>query len=253
VDYRADAAVKIHKALDLSELKIQAGGRTVFSRGLAYSLLMSAAVGHAQSQIAIDAPAPVAVPQIENVVAEPITEAALPKTLPAGTPVIVALDAELSTQASLLGDSFSVTVVDDVLHGGVIVIPKGTRGRGEVTFVTKKGAFGKPGIIGIALREMELNGRQVLLDGRFREEGGNNNAATAATMFAVGIVAGLVKGKTGVIPAGRELKGRTGEDIAAVAAVLETRPQETPQAEFLAGPPALAADQQIEQTEPPEH
>ena len=160
-----------------------------------------------------------AVPEaVERTEAAPVeATVTLKSPLPAGTPVIVSLDAELSTQTSQLGDSFSVTVVNNVLHEGIVVIPKGTRGRGEITFLTKKGGFGKPGIIGIALRDMELSGRHVLLDGRFREEGGNNNAATAATMFAVGIVAGLVKGKSSVIPAGRELKGRTGEDIMAVA------------------------------------
>lgn len=166
------------------------------------------AAAYAQVELVADSP-----PANPAAVEAPQIEPAPLKPLPAGTPVIVALDSELSTQTSLLGDSFSVTVTNDVMQDGIIVIPKGTRGRGEVTFVTKKGAFGKPGIIGIALRDMELNGRQVLLDGRFREEGANNNGAAAATMFAVGIVAGLVKGKTGVIPAGRELKGRTGEDI----------------------------------------
>lgn len=140
-------------------------------------------------------------------------------TLPSGTPVIVSLDSEISTQNNLLGDSFEVTVVHDVLLGGVVAIPKGTKGRGEITFLTKKGSFGKPGIIGIALREMELNGQQILLDGRFREEGGNNNAAAAATMFAVGIVAGLVKGKSSTIPAGRELKGRTGQEFSLITAI----------------------------------
>lgn len=168
------------------------------------------------------APVDIAPEAVERTEAAPVEAPVAPPAmlqtpLPAGTPVIVSLDAELSTQTSQLGDSFSVTVVNDVLHEGIVVIPKGTRGRGEITFLTKKGGFGKPGIIGIALRDMELGGRHVLLDGRFREEGGNNNAATAATMFAVGIVAGLVKGKSSVIPAGRELKGRTGEDIMAAA------------------------------------
>ena len=173
----------------------------------------------------------------------------LPVPLPAGTPVIVSLDAELSTQTSLLGDSFAVTVVHDVLQDGVIIVPKGTRGRGEVTFVTKKGAFGKPGIIGIALRDMELNGRQVLLDGRFREEGGNNNGAAAATMFAVGIVAGLVKGKTGVIPAGRELKGRTGEDIAEIFSAPVAAAKDAPTIEPVPTNPMAASEPQTEPTE----
>jgi hypothetical protein len=185
----------------------------VFAKTLACSVLLSSASLLAQVEpiAEVAEPAPI-------LASEPVMQAAQVKPLPAGTPVVVSLDAELSTQTSLLGDSFAVTVVYDVMQDGVIVIPKGTRGRGEITFVTKKGAFGKPGIIGIALRDLDLNGRQVLLDGRFREEGGNNNGAAAATMFAVGVFAAVVKGKMAIIPAGRELKGRTGEDISVVDA-----------------------------------
>jgi hypothetical protein len=198
----------------------------VFAKTLACSVLLSSASVLAQVEPDTEAaqPAPISA-------SEPVTETAQVKPLPAGTPVVVSLDTELSTQTSLLGDSFAVTVVHDVLQDGVIVIPKGTRGRGEITFVTKKGAFGKPGIIGIALRDLDLNGRQVLLDGRFREEGGNNNGAAAATMFAVGVFAAVVKGKMAVIPAGRELKARTGEDISIVDAPVLAAPAAEPATE----------------------
>ncbi len=137
--------------------------------------------------------------------------------LPAGTPVIVMLDQEISTKTSKAGDKFQVTVLHDVVEGATIVIPKGTTGIGEVTFATNNGGFGKPGILSISLRQLELNGAKVLLDGRYREEGANKNGATAATWFAVGVFSGFIKGKPGVIPKGRELKARTGEDIAFVA------------------------------------
>jgi hypothetical protein len=144
--------------------------------------------------------------------------AVLPKSaLPAGTPVLVMTNQELSTKTNKVGGWFQVTVLNDVTDGGAIVIPKGTTGFGQVTFATNNGGFGKPGILSISLRYLELNGSKVLLDGRYREEGANKNGATAATWFAVGIFAGCVRGKPGVIPMGRELKARTGEDIAFVA------------------------------------
>jgi hypothetical protein len=143
------------------------------------------------------------------------------QTLPAGTPVVVMLNEELSTMTSHVGDGFSVTVLHDVTAAdGAVVIPKGTIGKGEVTFATNKGGFGKPGILGISLRDMDIGNRRVALDGRYREEGKNNNDATAATWFAVGIFSGFIKGKAGVIPKGRELKARTGEDIAIIPAPL---------------------------------
>jgi hypothetical protein len=154
--------------------------------------------------------AAIVAPPAASRVAAPATS----RVLPAGTPVLVMMNDEVSTQSSVVGNVFGVTVLEDVVHEGTIVIPKGTTGFGEVTFRTGKGGFGKPGIIAIGLRQLDLNGKQVSLDGRYREEGGNNNGAAFATWFAVGIFAGVVQGKSGVIPKGRELKARTGEDIA---------------------------------------
>jgi hypothetical protein len=134
--------------------------------------------------------------------------------LPAGTVVTVELDNDLSTATNHVGDRFNVTVAENVVDRETVVIPSGTAGYGEVTFSTNKGGFGKQGIIGISLRFLDLNGRQVALDGRYREEGKGNDGAAAATMFAVGIFAVVVKGKSAVIPKGRRLKARTGEDIA---------------------------------------
>lgn len=130
---------------------------------------------------------------------------------------MVAMDKDLTTATAHVGDRFHVTVVNDVIEQGTVVIPKGTPGYGEVTFATHKGGFGKQGILGIALRYLDLNGRMVALDGRYREEGRGNDGAAAATMFAIGIFAVVVKGKTAIIPKGRELKARTGEDIAFTA------------------------------------
>jgi hypothetical protein len=135
-------------------------------------------------------------------------------TLPAGTPVALMLDDELSSMDRAVGDRFSVTVLHDVVDLNRTVIPQGTTGYGEVTFVTDKGSFGKPGIIGVTLRGLTLGNRQVRLDGRYREEGGNNSGAIVATSLAAGVFAGFINGKPGTIPKGRELQARTGEDIA---------------------------------------
>ncbi len=142
--------------------------------------------------------------------------------LPAGSVVYLTVNDEISSLDRRLGDRFGITVMEDVLLDNVIAIPKGTIGQGEVTFVTKNGAFGKPGILGIAVRQLDLNGKQIPLDGRYREEAGNNNNAAVATMFAVGIAAILVKGKTSVIPKGRQLKARTAEDFFILPATANT-------------------------------
>lgn len=134
--------------------------------------------------------------------------------LAAGTPVIVMLDQELTTTTNKVGEMFQVTVLHDVVDGGTVVIPQGSIGHGEITFVTKRGGFGKAGIIGIALRDLDLGDRKIELDGHYREEGKNRGGATVATWVAVGVFSGFIKGNEGAIPKGRELKARTGEAIA---------------------------------------
>jgi hypothetical protein len=173
--------------------------------------------------------------------------------LPAGTPVIVMTNEDLSTKVSRVGDRFGVTVLHDVTDGATVVIPKGTIGTGEVTFATNNGGFGKPGILGIALRYLELNGAKVLLDGRYREEGANKNGATAATWFAVGVFSGFIRGKPGVIPRGRELKAHTGEDIAysptAEPRVSSTEPT-SPAPTAVTAPTAAANSKRAQQVPP---
>lgn len=133
--------------------------------------------------------------------------------LPGGTPLKVMLNTELNTKQNRTGDTFDVTVLEDVVQDGTIVIPKGAIGHGEIIFAADRGGFGKAGLIYIALRRLDLGDKSVLLDGRFREEGKDKNGATAATYFAVGVFAGFIKGKPGTIPKGRELQARTGEPI----------------------------------------
>lgn len=162
-------------------------------------------------------------------------EASVQATLAAGTLVIVTLNQDLTTTANVVGDIFQVSVAHDVVDGPTVIIPQGTVGRGEVTFVTKRGGFGKGGIIGIALRDLELGGRKVVLDGRYREEGKNRNGATAATFFAVGVFSGFIKGNESGIPKGRELRARLGEDLAYTPGVSSSSP-------LVKGPePALSA------------
>lgn len=194
----------------------------------------------------------VAEPVVVDAPAAPVVEATAPRaaaiataapviaTLAAGTPVFVMLDADLSTMTAKLGDRFPVVVLHDIVERETIVVPKGATGYGEVTFTTNKGAFGKPGIIGITLRQLQIGDRRFALSGRYREEGANNNGATAAAMFTVGVFSAFIKGKPGVIPRGRELRARTGEPIAFTVGVAATPPPPIAGTAILVTPPDAA-------------
>ena len=66
-------------------------------------------------------------------------------TLPANSELVVRLNNELSTKQNREGDSFTLSVAQDVMKDGFIVIPRGSKAVGEVTWMTGKGAFGKSG------------------------------------------------------------------------------------------------------------
>jgi hypothetical protein len=165
-------------------------------------------VGHTVSQAAVET---ASVPAAGHLIAPALASVV---AVPAGTAVFVAVDQPIITGVAKLGDTFHVTVTEDVVVGGATVIPKGTPGEGSVTLASKNGSFGKGGILGIALRSLTIGDRQIALDGRYREEARNRDGTTAMTMFMVGILAATIRGEKGLIPAGRVLKARLGEDAA---------------------------------------
>ena len=135
--------------------------------------------------------------------------------LPANTQVMLAMNDTITTKGNRYseGDTFGLSVTHDVMLGNYVIIPKGSRGVGRITWLTNKGAFGKSGKMEIALEYVEVGGRQIPLTGTYRQEGEGNTVATVGTVIAVGVFAGFVTGKSGTIPQGRELVARTKEDL----------------------------------------
>lgn len=127
--------------------------------------------------------------------------------LPAGTEVKLRMAQELTTKGDGLqeNDTFVMTVTQDVRHEGFVVIPRGSRAVGRVTFLTSKGMFGKSGKMDIEIEYVEVAGRTIKLDGSYRQEGEGNTLATVGGVVLVGVFGGLITGKSARIPQGREL------------------------------------------------
>lgn len=177
--------------------------------------------------------------------AEPVSTAPLPvmvaqaqpaasTVLPANTELTLAMNQEITTKGSRWndGDNFDMTVTHDVTLGNYVVIPKGSRGVGRISWMTNKGAFGKSGKMEIDLEYVEVSGRRIPVSGHYRQEGEGNTVATIGGVVLAGVFAGFVTGKSGRIPQGRELTARTKEDLplalptvtAAVATPLAVQP-----------------------------
>ena len=135
--------------------------------------------------------------------------------LPANTEVLLRMNQEVTTKGDTWkeGDTFNMSVVHDVMLGDYVVIPKGSRGVGRITWLTSKGAFGKSGKMDIELDYVEVGGRRIDLNGTYRQEGEGNTVATVGGVILAGVFAGFITGKSGRIPQGRELMATTESDI----------------------------------------
>jgi hypothetical protein len=169
-------------------------------------------------------------PAVAQVVTQPVTlpaaspEALLPvavvqaqpaAVLPANTEVLLSMNQEVTTKGEHWreGDNFVMSVVNDVTYGNYVIIPKGSKGVGRITFLTSKGAFGKSGKMDIDLEYVEVSGRRIPITGHYRQEGEGNTVATVGGVVLAGVFAGFVTGKSGRIPQGRELMARTKSDL----------------------------------------
>lgn len=135
--------------------------------------------------------------------------------LPANTEVLLKMSQEVTTKGRTWeeGDTFKLSVVDDVMLGDYVVIPEGSPAYGKITWLTSKGAFGKSGKMDVELEYVEVGGRKIKLDGTYRQEGEGNTLATVGGVIAAGIFAGFITGRSGRIPEGRELMATTEEPI----------------------------------------
>ncbi len=149
--------------------------------------------------------------------------------LPANTEIILEMNQEVTTKGRTWaeGDQFKLTVADDVTLGDYVVIPEGTPAYGRITWLTNKGAFGKSGKMDVELEYLELAGRRIKLDGTYRQEGEGNTLATVGGVVAAGVFAAFITGKSGRIPAGRELTATLEEGLElAIPASAVSQPRE---------------------------
>ena len=165
--------------------------------------------------------APAAAPAVQTYVQPQVALAAAPQVreamLPANTEVVLTLNSYLSSKTHKIGDKFALSVAKDVMVGGNVVIPKGSRAVGVVTMRTGNGGFGKSGKMEMGFRYIDLGDRRIPIEGNHRQEGAGNTAATIGAVVAAGVVGGLiVKGKSARVPEGREFAAHTLEAVPVV-------------------------------------
>ncbi len=134
-------------------------------------------------------------------------------TMPANTAVAVTFNEEVSSKTRKQGESFNLSVASDVVYKGYVVIPRGSRAMGQITYRTGKGAFGKSGKMEVEINSIDVDGNRISTTGKFRQEGEGNTVATVGAVWVAGPFAAFVTGKSAIIPAGREVTIYTREPI----------------------------------------
>ena len=116
-----------------------------------------------------------------------------------GTRFQVTLDQELSTQFSAVGDLFTTTTVAPLMDGDNVVIPAGTKIRGEVTQAQKSGGSGKPAILTVKFDNFTVDGQTYPISLSITEATvetvGRDDTGDKALKIGVGAAAGAIVGQ----------------------------------------------------------
>jgi hypothetical protein len=133
--------------------------------------------------------------------------------LKAGTPVFTRTVDPLSSRTARQGDRFRIAVVRDVLVDGLVVIPAGASGFGEVHRVIEKGMMGKSGKLEVVPLFVEVGGARIALDGASRDKGASNLAPVLLAWPLAGPAMAFVSGTDARIPAGTALDAQVHADL----------------------------------------
>ncbi|MDT8436489.1 MAG: hypothetical protein RRA92_07005 [Gemmatimonadota bacterium] len=119
-------------------------------------------------------------------------------TVSSGTSFQVRLDQELSTRNSSVGDLFTVTTVTPLTDGDRVVVPAGTKIRGEVTEAQKSGNSGQTAVLKVQFDDLTVDGESYpvslnLVDAQI-ETKGRDDTGDKALKIGGGAAAGALLG-----------------------------------------------------------
>lgn len=175
------------------------------------AIALAAIATHVCAQEAAPAqppPAPSTAPSAEQPPAAPVC-----CVIPAGTPVVIELVNEISSNGVVRGDMFPLRLVEPVEIDGHVLMPRGARGMGEVIDAAKAGMGGKPGELLVAARYIKVGDVQVPIRGMKLSGHGENNSKDAQTaVLIVGVGGMFIRGGDLVMPAGSRASAKVARD-----------------------------------------
>jgi len=181
--------------------------KSIFAPALGAACLVCSAASLAQSEAQPAAAQPAAAaPTVMTISSAPAT------VLPQGTNIRLRSMTELHSQHNRAGDRFDLEVAEDVMLNGLVVIPRGSPGVGEVTMVRHKGMWGRSGRLTTRLLSVRANGVTIPITGTVAERGETGTAGVVASILVVPVAGFFVTGTSAILPAGTGFTGTTNSD-----------------------------------------
>lgn len=148
-------------------------------------------------------------------------------TLASGTGFTATLGQQLSTRDNQEGDTFTLTVAEDVTREGRVVIPGGSTVNGEVTAVQESGSSSETAVIKVDFTSVEVRGQTHPLSARLTsaepQQESRTSTGEGAAQIGAATAAGAIIGRIlGGDATGAVVGGAVGA-AAGTAVVLGTR------------------------------
>ncbi len=159
--------------------------------------------------------------------------------IPAGTILVIQLDAPVTSRSATRGDMFPISLAEPVRLNDAEVIPAGISGEGQVVHSAGTGFGGRAGELIVAARYLTWGDRRIALRGMRISTAGRTATVEALAVSAVIPLGGLfVTGTSVDLPAGQIAVARLVDDLplmGQVDPVVPAPPTERPQTEVQQG------------------
>ena len=133
------------------------------------------------------------------------SQTTMPVVIPAGTPLTVVLDNDVSSESANVGDAVSFHLASDYSEFDHVLIKAGETVRGSVASVERRKSGGRPGVVTVSVRSVRaVDGTYIPLRGTKAVTGkGRQGQAAALGVLTLG-VGSTKKGLSAAIAAGTD-------------------------------------------------
>ena len=147
-----------------------------------------------------------------------------PVTIPVGTLIQVRTNEPVDSKRAKEGTPVQFTVIQDVVYGGVLAIPRGATAHGVITEIKRPGELTGSPELALRLTSLELGGQSYdLQTDQFKVKGPGKGESTAGHMIGGAVLGAIIGGAVGRGP-GAAIGAGAGAGAGAAASAASSGP-----------------------------